>query len=98
MGMVVLMTDQDGLAGPSHAMLFVVLFQPLQPVFHRRILLRLSLFRAKGVVAERVETDGFGLLLVKGQAGGREVGGLLVFGRDGGHVGRRHSTAQHCGS
>lgn len=85
-GMVMLMTDQDSLTGPSHAMLLVMLFQPFQPVLDRRILFRLSLFRAKRVVAERVQTDGFRLLLVEGQAGGWEVGGLLVFGRDGGHV------------
>lgn len=62
---VVFVTDQDAFAGSAHAMLLVVLFQPLQACEHGRILLWLVLFSPKGVVAERIEADGGRLVCVE---------------------------------
>ena len=62
---VVLVTDQDALAGSAHAMFFVVLFQSLETRVHRRIFFRLVLFGAKGVVAEREKADGWRLVCVE---------------------------------
>ena len=48
---VVLVADQDAFASPSHAMLRVVLFQPLEPGKNGRILFGLAILGAKCVVA-----------------------------------------------
>ena len=63
--MIVFMADQDSLAGSTHAMILVVLFQSLQACEHRGILLWLMLFGTKGVVAERVKADGRRLVCVE---------------------------------
>ena len=65
-GVIVLMADQDSLAGSAHAMSFIVLFQSPQAREHRGILLWLVLFRTKGVIAERVEAYGRRLICVEG--------------------------------
>lgn len=54
MRVVVLVTHEDALAGPPHAMVLIVLLQALQPSLHRWILLRLCLFRAECVVGQRI--------------------------------------------
>lgn len=64
--MIMLMADQDPLARAPHAMLLVMLLQPLQPRQHRRVLFGLVLFGAEGVVAERVEPDRGGLVCGEG--------------------------------
>ena len=53
MWMVVLVADQDTLAGSAHAMLYVVFFQSLETCEHRGVLLWLMLFGTKGVIAKR---------------------------------------------
>ena len=63
--MVVLVADQDTLAGTAHAMFFVVFFQSLQTCQHRRVFFRLLLFGTKGVIAEREEADGRRLVRVE---------------------------------
>lgn len=63
--MVVLVADQDALAGSAHAMLYVVLFQSLQAREHRGVLLWLMLFGTKGVIAKREEADGGRLIRVE---------------------------------
>lgn len=63
--MVVLVADKDSLAGSTHAMFVIVLFQPLQACEHGGVLFRLVLFRAEGVVAEREEADGRRLVCVE---------------------------------
>jgi hypothetical protein len=55
--MVMLMANQDPLAGAPHAMLIVVFFQTLQASEHRGVLLRLCFLGAECVVGERVEAD-----------------------------------------
>ncbi len=62
---VVLVADQNGLACSSHAVLIVVLFQSLQTRKHRRILLRLAIFGAECVVAERIQPDCLGLVRIE---------------------------------
>lgn len=64
-GMVVLVADQDALAGSTHAMSNVVLFQSLQTCKHRGVLFWLMFFGAEGVVAEREEADGGRLIRVE---------------------------------
>lgn len=58
-------TDQDAFAGSAHAMLLVVLFQPLQACEHGGILLWLVLFSSESVVAQRIEADGGRLVCVE---------------------------------
>jgi len=70
---VVLVADQDALAGAPHAVRRVVLLQPLQPRRHRWVLFWLRLLDAKGVVGERVQPDRLGLVPVEGQ---RDDGGV----------------------
>lgn len=65
MWVIVLMADEDALAGSTHAMLIVVLFQSLQASEHRGVFFRLVLFGAEGVVAKREETDGGRLVCVE---------------------------------
>lgn len=66
MGVVMFVADQDPLARPAHAMLIVMLFQPLQSRQHRGILFGLVLLGSKVVIAEGVEADRFGLVGGKG--------------------------------
>lgn len=63
---VVFMADQDPFARSPHAMLFVMLLQPLQARDHRGVFFGLVFLRAEGVVAEGVEADRFGLVGGKG--------------------------------
>jgi uncharacterized membrane-anchored protein len=65
MGVVVLMADQDAFACSAHAMLLVVFFEALQSRKYRWVLFWLSVFCAKGVVAQRVQADGLGLVGVE---------------------------------
>lgn len=60
--MVVFVADQNSFACSPHSMLFIVFFQTLQTCEYRRIFLRLVFFGAKGIVAEGIEPDGFGLV------------------------------------
>lgn len=57
MRMVMLMADQHALARAAHAMLVVVLLQPLQARKHARVLLGLRLLGAERVVGQRVQAD-----------------------------------------
>lgn len=54
---VVLMADEDALAGAAHAVLGVVLLEALEAGDDGRVLLGLGLLDAEGVVGERVEAD-----------------------------------------
>jgi len=82
MRMIMLMADQDPLTRPSHPMLLVVFFQPLQSCEDGGIFFRLVLFRAEGVVAERKEANGLGLVRGEGLGeDGSEVDELQVFVR-----------------
>lgn len=68
------MADEDALARPSHTMFLVVFLQPLQSGSHRRVFLRLRLFRLEGVVTERIQSYRFWLV-------GRERGRIYRPGR-----------------
>ena len=76
--MVVLVADQDALAGSAHAMLYVMLFQPLQAREHRGVLLWLMLFSTKGVIAKREEADGGRLICIKSFGQDRSVCVMLL--------------------
>ena len=54
MRVVVLVTDQYALTCPPHAVLVVMLLEPLQSREHGGIFFWLAILGAKGVVAERV--------------------------------------------
>lgn len=62
MGMVVLVAHQDSLAGSSHSMEAIVLFKALEPCQNRRILFRLCLLGAEGIVRQRIQPDSLRLL------------------------------------
>lgn len=62
MWVIVLMADQDALACPPHSMLLVVLLQPIESRKNRGIFFWLVLFRAKCVITEGEEANGFGLI------------------------------------
>lgn len=64
-GVVVLVADEDALAGAAHAMLVVVFLQALQAGQDGGVLLGLVLLGAEGVVAERVQANGLGLVRVE---------------------------------
>lgn len=66
-GMIVLVADEDALAGSPHAMFHVVLLQALQPSHDGRVLLRLGLLYAEGVVGQRVDPDRLGLVGLEGE-------------------------------
>ena len=57
-GMVVLVTDEDTLAGSAHAMSHVVFFQSVQACEHRGIFFWLVLFSTEGVITEGEQADG----------------------------------------
>lgn len=59
---VVLVADENALAGPSHAVFIVVLLEPPEPRDNGGVLLRLRLFDAKCVVGQGVEANGLGLV------------------------------------
>jgi hypothetical protein len=54
MRMIMFMTDENPFTSPTHAMLFVMFFQPFQAGEHRRVFFGLILFGAEGVIAEGV--------------------------------------------
>lgn len=60
--MAMLMAYQNSLTGSAHAILLVMFLQPLETSKHGRVLLRLVLFGAKGVVRQRVQTNSFWLV------------------------------------
>lgn len=64
--MIVFVADQNSFARSPHSMKFIVFFQALQACKYRRVFLRLIFFGAKGVVAEGIEPDCFGLIGGKG--------------------------------
>jgi hypothetical protein len=77
MGVVVLVADENALAGAAHAVKTVMLLEPLKSRQHGWVLLRLGLLDAEGVVRERVEADGLRLVGVKGEGDDRRLGRLL---------------------
>lgn len=62
MRMTVLMAHQNPLTCSAHAILLVMLLQPLETGEDRWVLLRLVLFGSKGVVRQWVQTNGFWLV------------------------------------
>lgn len=68
-----LMADQDTFACSAHAMLLVVFLQALQARKDRGIFFWLVFFRAEGVVRERVEADGLGLIGIEREGEDRRV-------------------------
>ncbi len=74
--MVVLVTDEDALAGSSHAMLDIVLFEALEACENGRVFFRLRFLGAECVVRERVEADCFWLVVVEGFGKNWRIGGL----------------------
>lgn len=85
MRVIMLMTNQDALTRPPHAMLLIMFLQALQTRQHRGVFFWLSLLRAEGVVGERVQSDSLGLVGIEGVGKGGGVGGL-----EGGGCYRRH--------
>lgn len=87
MRMIMLMTDQDALTRTAHAMLFVMLLEPLEPREHRRVFFGLVLLGPEGVVAERIESDR--ARLVGGKGFGEDGAGIfeLVVRTGGGRMG-----------
>ena len=63
--MVVFVADQDALTCSSHAMFLVMLFESLQSRKHGGVFFRLAIFCSKGVIAERIQADGLGLICVE---------------------------------
>lgn len=86
--MVVLVTDKNAFTRPPHAMVFIVLLQPLQTSQYRRILLRLLLFGAECVVAQWIQAEGLGLVVVEGFGTDRRIGCLEGRLSDGRHFER----------
>jgi len=62
---VVLVTDQNSLTRPAHAMLLVVFLEALQARKHRRILFWLTVLGTECIVAERVEAYRLWLVAVE---------------------------------
>lgn len=60
--MAMLVAYQNSLTGSAHAVLLIMFLQPLETGKHGRVLLRLVLFGAKGVVRQRVQTNSFWLV------------------------------------
>ena len=60
-GNAVLMADQDALAGAAHAMNLILLFQAVQSLHNRVVLLGLVLLRTKSVVRKGIESEGLWL-------------------------------------
>lgn len=85
--MIVLVADQDSLAGAPHAVLDIVLFETLEAREDGGVFFWLGFFGAEGVVGEGVKADGFGLVGVEGDREDRRVGGLQGGGCYGRHLG-----------
>lgn len=79
---VVLVANEDALAGSSHAMLFVMLLEPLESSHDRRVLLRLCLLDTERVVGQRVQADGLGLIGLEWEGDDGRFGGPQVVGGD----------------
>ena len=91
---VVLMAHQDALARAAHSMGGEVLFQTLQAGQNGRVLLGLGFFDTEGVVGQRVQADGSGLVRVELQGQDRRLCRLQRRGSDCRHVaGWRRMTA-----
>ena len=58
MRVVVLVTDQDALASPPHAIFVIMFLQPLKPREDRRVFFWLRLLGPECVVGQRVESNG----------------------------------------
>ena len=84
--MVVLMTDQDSFARPSHSILCIVFFESLESRENRWIFFRLMLFCSECVVTERVESNRLWLIRIEGRREDRWVLALLSCLRDCGHI------------
>lgn len=56
-GNAVFMADQDALASSANSMKVVLIFQALEALDHRAVLLGLVLLCSKGVIRERVQTE-----------------------------------------
>lgn len=74
--MIVLVADEDAFAGAAHAVVDVVFFEALEAGEDGGVFFWLGFFGAEGVVGERVEADGFGLVAVEGVGEEGRVGGL----------------------
>ena len=72
------MTDKDALTGAPHAMVVVVLFETLKAGLYGGVFFGLVGLGAEGVVAERVQTDAFGLVGGEGLGENGPVGSGLV--------------------
>ena len=71
MRQTMLMNNENSVNRAPHSKLLIFISHPLEPGWHRRVLFKERVFRAKGVVGERVEVDrsGDGQTRVLGQAG-----------------------------
>lgn len=74
--MIVFVTNEDALAGSSHTVLDIVLFEALEACENGGVFFRLRFLSAECVVREGVEPDCFGLIVVEGFRENRGVGGL----------------------
>lgn len=83
--MVVLVADEDALAGAPHAVHDIVLFEALEAREHRGVFFGLRFLGAKGVVGEGIQPDGFGLVAVEALGEDGRVRGLQSDVGDGRH-------------
>jgi hypothetical protein len=81
------MAYENSLAGASHAMFGIMLFEAFETREDGGILLGLGFFGAEGVVREGVEADGLGLVPIEGLRKNGRVGGLDGGGSYGRHLG-----------
>lgn len=66
MRIIVFVAYQDAFTRATHTMIFVIIFQSLESITDRVILLRLSFLCTKGVIGERVQADSLWLLGIRG--------------------------------
>jgi len=62
----VLVADKDAFAGTAHTVLDIVLFETLETSEDGGVFFWLGFFGAEGVVRERVKTNCFRLVVIKG--------------------------------
>lgn len=86
-GVVVLVADEDALAGASHAMLVVVLLKAVKSSDHAGVLLRLGLLDAECVVGQGVESDCLRLVRFEGARDDGWLRRAHLTGGDGRHDG-----------
>ena len=70
---VVLVADEDALAGPSHSVLVIVLLEPLQSCEDRWVFFWLRLLGAERVVAQRIKAYSLGLVRIEVQGLDRTI-------------------------